>query len=333
MIYIFTLIFSTNYYYTSYDSDNLTSAHTRIKKPKQISSEEIYESYKLHYFNESELNYLDIVGSGRFSKVYRVIMPNEAVAAAKKLVPTDEWRIKKEVKIMEQLKGQPHIINFVGLYGDEYVPVIVTNFLKSDSNCIPSYKDFQWVMKSLLQALNATHYNKIFHRDVKWQNMLVSFKDHKLYLIDWGLAEYIIKGRSYSPRTGTRSYKAPELLLSYNYYNQKVDIWAAGCVMANLMFGVHSFFSGSDNDDVLMKQVEFYGKLRMKRLATRYGRKKKLPYLDRQSFLEYALPHTRHLITNESLDLLSNLLMPEPEYRLDAADALIHHFFNESTNY
>lgn len=325
MFFIFTLLFTSEKSYYSYSS---SSTHIRTRKPKQINQEEIFTNYELNFKNESQLNYLNIVGNGRFSSVYRVMMPDETIAAAKKLVPTDEWRIKKEVKIMEQLKGQPHIIDLIGIYGDEYDPVIITNYIQSNSNCIPSYKDFQWVIKSLLQALNATHYNKIFHRDVKWQNMLVSFDDHKLFLIDWGLADYIIKGRSYSPKTGTRSYKAPELLLSYNYYNQKVDIWAAGCVMANLMFGVHSFFSGRDNEDVLLKQVQFYGKLRMKRLAMRYGKKKKFPYLNRQSFLEYALPHTRHLITNESLDLLGNLLMPEPEYRLNAADAICHSFFD-----
>lgn len=329
MILILTLIFSFEKSYYSYS----LSAHIHTKKPKQLSQEEIYSSYDLNFSNINEINYLDVIGNGRFSSVYRVTMPDGTTAAAKKLVPTEEWRIKKEVKIMEQLKGQPHIINFIGIYGDEYDPVIVTNYLSSSSNCIPSYEDFQWVMKSLLQALNATHYHKIFHRDVKWQNMLVSFTDHKLFLIDWGLADYVIKKRSYSPKTGTKSYKAPELLLSYNYYNQKVDIWAAGCVMANLMFGVHSFFSGRDNDDVLMKQVEFYGKLRMKRLAMRYGKKKKFPYLNRQSFLEYALPHTRHLITNESLDLLNNLLMPEPEYRLNAADALFYPFFNRTDDF
>ncbi|KAK8882164.1 hypothetical protein M9Y10_044804 [Tritrichomonas musculus] len=330
MLLIFTLIFSFD---SNYDSYYSSSTHIHVKKTKQFSQEEFYNSYQLNFLNESELEYLDVIGSGRFSSVKRVIMPDKSIAAAKKLVPTEEWRVKKEVKIMEQLKGQPHIISLIGVYGDEYDPVIVTNYLQSDSNCIPSYQDLKWVMKSLLQALNSTHYNKIFHRDVKWQNMIVSFKDHKLFLIDWGLADYIVKGRSYSPKTGTKSYKAPELLLSYNYYNQKVDIWAAGCVMANLMFGVHSFFSGHDNEDVLLRQVEFYGKLRMKRLAMRYGKKKKFPYLNRQSFLEYALPHTRHLITRESLDFLSELLYPEPEYRPNAADALLNPFFNNTYEY
>ena len=220
MILIFALIFSYDSYSSSYYS---SSIHVRVKKPKQFSQEELYNSYQLHFLNESDLEYLNVIGSGRFSSVYKVMLPDKSIAAAKKLVPTEEWRIKKEVKIMEQLKGQPHIINFIGIYGDEYDPVIVTNYLSSSSNCIPSYEDFQWVMKSLLQALNATHYHKIFHRDVKWQNMLVSFTDHKLFLIDWGLADYVIKKRSYSPKTGTKSYKAPELLLSYNYYNQKVD--------------------------------------------------------------------------------------------------------------
>lgn len=48
---------------------------------------------------------------------------------------------------------------------------------------------------------------------------------------------------------GTRHYKAPELLLKYPYYDYSIDVWAAGCIMADLIFKNHPFFDGDDNED------------------------------------------------------------------------------------
>lgn len=316
----------STYYYEYYSTTDNNSTNQR-----EFDPELFYNEYLIKYLDNSELQYLDEIGSGSFSKVYKGMMPDGSLVAIKRLIPTSEWRIKKEIQILEKLAECPHILPLKGIYGDEFHPEIVTEYMEGEKNAIPTYQDMKWLMKSLFKALNATHYNDIFHRDIKWQNLIVSFKDHKMLVIDWGLAETLVKCRPYSPKTGTKSYKAPELLLSYKYYNEKVDIWAAGCIMANLMFGMPSFFNGHDNEDVLYRHVKFYGKLRMKRLAERYGKKIKLPQFNRESFIEYALPHTRHLITQESFEFLSSLLVPEPEFRPDAAIALASPFFDNIT--
>ena len=92
--------------------------------------------------------------------------------------------------------------------------------------------------------------------------------------------------------------------------------------MANIILGIPSFFNGADNQAVLYRQANFFGQRRFEKLAERYKSKIDFPYSRSQTFYEYILPHTRHLITNESINFLTSLLTPEPERRIKASEAL-----------
>jgi serine/threonine protein kinase len=117
--------------------------------------------------------------------------------------------------------------------------------------------------------------------------------------------------------------------MGYRYYGADVDIWAAGVTMANLLYGCPSFFSGADDEAVLGRHTRIFGNLRMSRIAQDLGYDGAIQHYQKQSLLEYALPHTRHLFTRDSLDLLQQLLIPEMKARISAAEALQHPFFGE----
>ena len=294
-----------------------------------IRASEIHSHYDIEYLNESQIELGTRLGHGRFSNVYEGVLNGSIPVAAKVLKPIEKWRLQREIEFMEMLQGEPNVIKLFGVYGDEFSPVIVTERIKQSNRTVLSYEELRWVMRELLRTLNGTHYHNVFHRDVKWQNMLVSFEERKMRLIDWGLAEYVVLDQEYSPSVGTKSYKAPELLMEWRHYGPGVDIWAAGIVMANLMYGCPSFFSAAENEGVLVRQTKLFGKNRMMKLARRYKYKRPLAYTTTQSLLEYALPHTRHLFTHESLDFLQLLLVPEPEDRASAAEALLHPFVRD----
>jgi casein kinase II subunit alpha len=297
-------------------------------KAFSIESNELYDSYEITYHDDRHLTLHEQVGHGRFSQVYRAVLPNGAIVAAKRLKPIESWRLKREVKFMELLRGVPHVIEFIGVYGDRWSPIIVTEFATRDNDIDLTLDDLRWVMRCLLAALNATHYRHVFHRDIKWQNLMVSFHNRTFKLIDWGLAEYIVADRKLASRVGTKTYKAPELLMGARMYGPEVDVWAAGVTMANLMFGCPSFFPGANDREVLARQTRIFGHLRMSRLAKQYRYKWKRFGSERQSILEFALPHTRSLFTSRALDLLGQLLVPERDSRLTAAEALFHPFFD-----
>jgi serine/threonine protein kinase len=304
-----------------------TDASTRPESDP-LRGSDLHGSYAIHYRDERALTMHGEIGHGRFSRVYRATLPDGTPVAAKCLKPGEPWRLRREVRFMELLRdhGVPNAVRLVGVYGDEHAPIIVTELAHRDDAAPIALDDLRWLMRSLLATLNQTHYLNVFHRDIKWANLMVSFKNRTLRVIDWGLAEWVIKDMAI-PVVGTKSYKAPELLLGAEKYGPAVDVWAAGVVMGNLMFGCYSFFSGSSESAVLLKQAKIFGTRRIARLAKQYGYTKRVPRVAPRSMLEFALPHTRHLFTRASFDLLVELLRPERADRIKAADALTHDFF------
>ena len=96
------------------------------------------------------------------------------------------------------------------------------------------------------------------HRDLKPENILIR-KDKVLKLCDFGLA------RTFSLPIGTLThevmtlwYRAPEILLRSKRYNSAVDIWAAGCIMAELM-SLSPLFPGTNEEDELYKICSILG--------------------------------------------------------------------------
>ena len=97
------------------------------------------------------------------------------------------------------------------------------------------------------------------HRDVKPQNVLADCNKNKLTLIDWGLAEYYKPHTAYNVRVAARGYKAPELLLGYEYYDYAVDIWSVGCIFAGLLLQQDGLFSDKENGEQLVKIAQLLG--------------------------------------------------------------------------
>lgn len=91
-------------------------------------------------------------------------------------------------------------------------------------------------MKQLLSGIFFLHRNNILHRDIKASNLLIS-QEGVLKLADFGLARPVISepGLEYTNNVITLWYRPPELLLGEERYGPAVDIWSAGCIMAELL--------------------------------------------------------------------------------------------------
>ncbi|XP_044083891.1 mitogen-activated protein kinase 12 isoform X3 [Neovison vison] len=113
----------------------------------------------------------------------------------------------------------------------------------------------QFLVYQMLKGLKYIHAAGIIHRDLKPGNLAVN-EDCELKILDFGLAR-----QADSEMTGyvvTRWYRAPEVILNWTRYTQTVDIWSAGCIMAEMITG-KTLFKGSDHLDQLKEIMKVTG--------------------------------------------------------------------------
>ena len=181
-------------------------------------------------------------------------------------------------------------------------------------------------MHQLLQGIAFCHENRVLHRDLKPQNLLINNK-LQLKLADFGLARaFGIPVNTFSNEVVTLWYRAPDVLLGSRTYNTSIDIWSAGCIMAEMYTG-RPLFPGTTNEDQLQKIFRLMGT----------PSERSWPGISQ--FPEYK-PNTHNYFTQDlrhilpqvdqvGLDLLQRMLQLRPEMRISAIDALQHPWFRD----
>ena len=160
---------------------------------------------------------------------------------------------------------------------------------------------------------------------MKPNNLLIA-NDGTLKIADFGLARSF--ARPYENMTSqvvTRWYRAPELLFGSKHYSTAVDIWAVGCIFAELMLRV-PFVAGSSD----MEQLTTIFKALGTPTESEWPGLTTLP--DYVSFPFYPKQPLRHIFTAadaETLDLLGKMLTFAPAKRITAVDALNHPYFKK----
>ncbi|XP_010145906.1 PREDICTED: mitogen-activated protein kinase 11-like [Eurypyga helias] len=174
-------------------------------------------------------------------------------------------RTYRELRLLKHMKHE----NVIGLL-DVFTPAtsianfnevyLVTNLMGADLNNIVKCQKLtddhiQFLIYQLLRGLKYIHSAGIIHRDLKPSNLAVN-EDCELRILDFGLAR-----QTDDEMTGyvaTRWYRAPEIMLNWMHYNQTVDIWSVGCIMAELLKG-KALFPGDDYIDQLKRIMEVVG--------------------------------------------------------------------------
>ena len=115
----------------------------------------------------------------------------------------------------------------------------------------------------ILGGLAHMHKNGFFHRDMKPENLLIY--NNVVKVCDLGLAREIRSRPPFTDYVSTRwysshncRYRAPELLLRSTNYNSPVDIFALGCIIAEL-YTLTPLFAGSNEVDQMNKVVKILG--------------------------------------------------------------------------
>ena len=91
-------------------------------------------------------------------------------------------------------------------------------------------------MRQLLDGIAHCHKNRVLHRDLKPQNLLIDKAGAVVKLADFGLARgFGLPVRNYTHEVVTLWYRAPEILLGTKSYSTAVDVWSLGCIFAEMV--------------------------------------------------------------------------------------------------
>ncbi|KAI8914195.1 kinase-like domain-containing protein [Gorgonomyces haynaldii] len=158
----------------------------------------------------------------------------------------------REVKYLQELR-HPNVIELIDCFSIDQNLHLVLEFLDADLEMIIKNKqvvfsreDIKSWMLMLLRGLHHIHSGYILHRDLKPNNLLLA-QDGQLKIADFGLAScFGDPNRTMTSQVVTRWYRSPELLLGAKQYGVGVDMWAVGCILAELMVRAPFFAAETD---------------------------------------------------------------------------------------
>lgn len=104
------------------------------------------------------------------------------------------------------------------------------------------------MFKQIALGVKHLHDNKIVHRDIKDENVVLDHQNGGLRLIDFGSAAYLKPGRKYETFVGTLDYAAPEILRGHTYSGKPQDVWALGILLFTLVYRENPFY---DIDEIM----------------------------------------------------------------------------------
>eukprot|EP00013_Stygamoeba_regulata_P023025 CAMPEP_0177647848 /NCGR_PEP_ID=MMETSP0447-20121125/10516_1 /TAXON_ID=0 /ORGANISM="Stygamoeba regulata, Strain BSH-02190019" /LENGTH=349 /DNA_ID=CAMNT_0019150455 /DNA_START=269 /DNA_END=1318 /DNA_ORIENTATION=+ len=299
-----------------------------------------YEALQINWGDQNDYEVVRKIGRGKYSEVFEgmnVVTNQKCVI--KILKPVKKKKIKREIKILQNLCGGPNIIKLLDIVRDQSskTPSLIFEYVNNVDfkNLYPTLtdSDMRYYLYELLKALDYCHSNGIMHRDVKPHNVMIDHTQRKLRLIDWGLAEFYHQDQEYNVRVASRYFKGPELLCDLQDYDYSLDMWSLGCMFAGMIFKREPFFHGHDNHDQLVKIARVLGTADLYAYLNKYGLvldtnvSSVLQTYSKKPFKRFITPDCKHLAVPEALDLLDKLLRYDHQERLTAREAMDHPYF------
>ncbi|KAK2713300.1 hypothetical protein QYM36_009233, partial [Artemia franciscana] len=179
------------------------------------------------------------------------------------------------------------------------------------------------IMYQLLDGIDFLHTNRLFHRDLKPQNVLIDHQGH-VKIADFGLTRIFDMQSVLTQVVVTLWYRAPEILMS-SKYTSAVDIWSCGCIFAEMIRN-RPLFAGHTETDQLCKIFEITG-------TPSLGEWPEDISIPIGAFPRFAGSQLRKLLEAEldsfGLALIEEMLLFIPENRILAKDALVHPYFSD----
>ncbi|CAL4950112.1 unnamed protein product [Urochloa decumbens] len=283
---------------------------------------------------------LNKIGSGTYSNVYRArdTVSGRIVALKKvrfdNLEPESVKFMAREILILRRL-DHPNVIKLEGLVTSRMSCslYLVFEYMEHDLAGLAASPDVKFTlpqikcyMQQLLSGLEHCHDNNVLHRDIKGSNLLLD-NNGILKIADFGLATFFDPRhkRPMTSRVVTLWYRPPELLLGATDYGVGIDLWSAGCILAELLYG-KPIMPGRTEVEQLHKIFKLCGSP-----SEEYWKKSKLPHatiFKPQQPYKRCIRETFKDFPASALPLVETLLAIDPAERQTATAALHIDFFS-----
>lgn len=258
----------------------------------------------------------------------------------------------REMSLCRELNNK-HLTQLVEIFLEKKSIYMVSEFAEHDllqiihfhshpeKRLIPP-KMLKSIIWQILDGVSYLHQNWILHRDLKPANIMVTV-DGCVKIGDLGLARKF-HNMVQTLYTGDKVvvtiwYRAPELLLGARHYTPAIDLWAVGCIFAELI-GLRPIFKGEEAKMDSKKSVPFQAN-QLQRILEILGNPTEKTWPNIYKYPEYEqlakfpryrdnLPvwyHSAGGRDKNALDLLYQLLRYDPVTRIDAINALDHPYF------
>ncbi|KAG0515782.1 hypothetical protein BDA96_10G307300 [Sorghum bicolor] len=279
---------------------------------------------------------MEKVGEGSYSSVYKARERGTGRIVALKKVEFNRSEsesvrfMAREIQFLRRL-DHPNVMKLEGVATSRRSIYLVFDFMYDDlarlvfrsGKCLtePQIKCY---MQQMLEGLQHCHERGILHLDIKHANLMID-RHGVLKIGDFGLSSDYGAGR-WQPapnRVVSLPYRAPELLLGSTNYGVGVDLWSAGCLLAEMFFG-KTLMHGSGEKDQLLKIFELFGSP-----PDDYWRKMELsPSLKPPETYKSTTAERFRDLPPSTIGLLATLLAFDPAARGTAGQALQSTFFS-----
>ncbi|KAI5241730.1 Pkinase-domain-containing protein [Aureobasidium subglaciale] len=283
-----------------------------------------------------------VVGSGTYGKVYKAVHVYTGDKVALKKIRMEGERdgfpvtAIREIKLLQSL-NHTNVVKLQEVMVERNDCFMIFEYLSHDLTGLLNHPSFvlteghkKDLAKQLFESLDYLHKRGVLHRDIKAANILVS-RHGELKLADFGLARFYNKNakrkQDYTNRVITIWYRSPELLLGETQYGPAVDIWSAACVLVEI-FTKHAIFPGDGGEINQLDKI--YNVLGTPSRSNWPG----IVDLAWYELLRpmHKVPSTfaekyQERVSPAAFDLLSAMLVFDPDTRPTASDVLEHPYF------
>ena len=307
---------------------------------------------------------LSLKGTGAFGYVIEAYDRKRDLRVAIKRTHKVGTKLSREYEILSEIKECPFVVKLLEVFfttneDKKIIQNLVFEFVPNSlEKYLENYKlkkahiemnKIKKISKQILIGINYCHKKNIIHRDLKPDNILMT-KNYDVKICDFGSSKHIerinnnVNKSKSTPYVVTRYYRAPELLLGKSNYDTKIDIFSAGCIIAEL-FTLSPLFPGLNDGFQIFEYINILGVPNQNYLNEFKLNKETLEVIKQ---FEKINPYSLEEILNpdnfynkkdmdEACDLIYNMLKWDYNERYSAEQCLNHPFLknidvNENIN-